>query len=46
MKYTKHSPQQCSRVKQLREQGISYRIISERMGFSVRMVRYLESKVR
>ncbi len=45
-RYTHHTPEQCSRVKRLRQQGLSYKIISERMGLSDWQVRYMESRAR
>lgn len=45
-RYTRHSPQECSRVKQLRQQGLSFQIISERMGFSPSQLRYMDSRAR
>lgn len=44
--YTRHTPEQCSRVKRLRQQGLSFQIISEHMGFSVDQLRYMDSRAR
>nr|DAV72817.1 MAG TPA: transposase [Caudoviricetes sp.] len=45
-RYTHHTPEQCNRVKKLRQQGLSFQIISERMGFSPSQLRYMDSRAR
>ncbi len=45
-RYAHHTPEQCNRVKKLRQQGLDVQVISERMGLSVNQIRYMDRRAR